>query len=156
MGRIFCKFCKLAFIHKTNFQWRLFQCNMICMFMQFIHPVHKMALYKYFKKSFSALPNPNSSLSGCMRSEAFFCHEMSRLFHQDTGQKSNKITSTTPGGYFSLSTTKSLLLHKLILICALGSMCWIRSIRLIMGAWVLWHLSLPLLLRTGFTKSNCD
>ena len=51
-----------------------------------------MALYEYmyFKKaeSLSALPNPNSYLSGCMPSEAISSdnRQMSGLVGQDTGQ----------------------------------------------------------------------
>ena len=55
-----------------------------------------MALYKYFKKVPSALPNPNGSLSGRILSEAISSvnREMSGLVHQDTGQNSKTINTT--------------------------------------------------------------
>ena len=55
-----------------------------------------MALYKYFKKDPSALPDPNGSLSGRMPSarpsEAIFSanREVSGLVHKDTGQNSKQ------------------------------------------------------------------
>ena len=70
---------------------------------------HKMALYKYFKKTPSALSNSNGSLSGRMPPEAISSAncEMLALVHQDTRQNSKTI-NTTRGQYASFSTTKSL------------------------------------------------
>ena len=71
-----------------------------------------MVLYKYFKKVPSALPNPNSSLSGRMPSEAIFSanHEMSGLVHQDTGQNSKTMNMTQ--GPSSSPQQKPLFLHR--------------------------------------------
>ena len=106
----------------------------------------QMALYKYFKKAPSVLPNPKGSLSGCMTSKAISSAncEMSGLVHQDTGQNSKTI-NTTRGQYTSFSTTKSI--SSSIASQSLLSRSWIRigSIRLIMEAWVLFYLSRPYL-----------
>ena len=82
-----------------------------------------MALYKYFKKVPSALPNPNGPLSGRMPSEAISSanHEMLALVHRDTGQFSKTI-NTTWGQYAKfLHNEKPFFLHReSILIQELG------------------------------------
>ena len=122
--------------------------------MYFICPIHKLVLYKYFKKAPGALPNPNGSPLGCMPSKAVSSAnlEMSGLVHQDTGQNS-KTLNTTRGRYASFSATKS---TSSSIVSQSLSRHWIRidSIRLIMEVWVLLYLSPPLPLHTVFAKLN--
>ena len=64
-----------------------------------------MELYKYLKKTPSAVPNPNDYLSGHMPSEAIPSGEMSGLVRQDIGQNRRTI-STIRRRYASFPATK--------------------------------------------------
>ena len=115
-----------------------------------------MVLHKYFKKAPSALPNPNSALSDHMPPEAISSanRETSGLVRQDTGQNSKTI-NTTRGRHASFSKTKTFLLSSRVNPypgVRVNIMFWTRSIRLIMEAWVLCHLSPPIPLHTVFAK----
>ena len=112
-----------------------------------------MALYKYFKKALSALPNRNGSFLGCMPSKAISSAncKMLGLVHQDIGQNSKTI-NTTQGECTTFSATESLSILSLI---NPYSDAWVPCVgrgRLFMKVWVLRHLSPSLPLHTAFTN----
>ena len=79
------------------------------------NPLHKMTRYKYFKSVYSALPNPNTSLSGQMPSKAISStnREMSGFFHQDTEQNNKQ--------------QKAFFLHDEPILIQYGCMWWMMS-----------------------------
>ena len=99
MGRIFRE---LAFIREINSP----PCDPYVYV--FVRPVHKMALYKYFKNA----PSTRFSLgSYTVRSHFSAKREVSGLVHQDTGQNSKTINSTR-GRYASFPQRKPLFLNR--------------------------------------------
>ena len=107
-SHIFPEFRELALIREINVQRKLILRHAMGIFTYFVRPVHKMALYKYFKKVPSALPSANGSLSGSMPSEAISSpnSEMSGSVQQDTRQNS-KTMNMNRGPHSSFSATKT-------------------------------------------------
>ena len=81
--------------------------------------VHKMTLFKYFKKAPNALPNPKGHFWHHTPSDAISPanHKVSVLINQDTGQKIKAIYNTQgPYAIVSLQAKHSFLHHNWILI----------------------------------------